>query len=278
MNKRLIIHHGFPCMDGFCAAWVLHKFYPEAEYLGAHHGEAPPDVTGQNIIIADFSYDRPTLLAMAEKAQTIVVLDHHKDRQEELVELDFCVFNIEKSGAHLAWDYLHNSGFPRANGKEVPPPWIVQYIEDRDLWLWRLPHSKEINAALQSYPHKFAVWDELAERNLEEFILEGRATLRYQCQRVGEIIRQAREIEVAGYRVLCANTPILQSEVAAELAKGRPFGVCRHQLDDGRWKYSLRSTIKESGIDVAEIAHKYGGGGHPTASSFIVDGLPMDKV
>src|SRR6185369_15825359 len=48
------------------------------------------------------------------------------------------VFDIARSGAVLAWKYFN---------EEIPP--MAHIIEDRDLWLWKLPHSKEINAALE---------------------------------------------------------------------------------------------------------------------------------
>mgnify|MGYP001614915008 CR=1 FL=1 len=38
----MVIYHA-GCWDGFCAAWLLHKAYPRAEFVPAQYGEAPPE-------------------------------------------------------------------------------------------------------------------------------------------------------------------------------------------------------------------------------------------
>src|SRR2546422_4504114 len=47
------------------------------------------------------------------------------------------------------------------------PPWLLQYVQDKDLWAWKLPNSREINAGLNSYPYDFKVWDSLEKERLE---------------------------------------------------------------------------------------------------------------
>lgn len=61
-------------------------------------------------------------------------------------------FDMNKSGGRLAWEHF----FP---GK--PSPWLVDYTEARDLWTFHLPFSKEVSAAIASYPMDFAVWNHL---------------------------------------------------------------------------------------------------------------------
>ena len=45
------------------------------------------DVTGKDVVLVDFSYKRPVLMEMAEKANNILILDHHKTSAEDLVDL-----------------------------------------------------------------------------------------------------------------------------------------------------------------------------------------------
>ena len=70
MNEKplCIYHHG--CTDGFAAAWAVRKHYGdgEVEFHPGIYGEAPPDVTGRVVILVDFSYKRPVLVAMVEQA------------------------------------------------------------------------------------------------------------------------------------------------------------------------------------------------------------------
>ena len=80
----MCIYHG-NCADGFGAAWVVRKALGEIDFHGAKYQEPPPDVTGKDVVMVDFSYKRPVLLEMAEKANSILILDHHKTSAEDLV-------------------------------------------------------------------------------------------------------------------------------------------------------------------------------------------------
>lgn len=75
--KPLVIYHA-GCRDGFCAAWIAHRYLPDAEFHPGYYGHAPPDVTGRDVYILEFSYDRPDMVGLAARAKTFTVLDHHK--------------------------------------------------------------------------------------------------------------------------------------------------------------------------------------------------------
>lgn len=258
MDNVLVIYHK-ACSDGFCAAWVVRKIYPQAMFHAAGYGDLEePDVIDKNVIIVDFSYKRQVLLEMYKKAKSLIVIDHHKTALEDLKGLEFCIFNMDKSGGKLTWDYFFKD----------ESPWLVKYTEDRDLWRWQLPNSREINANLSSHQLDFNVWDDLEKMDITSdwFIKQGEAILRYQEQQLNSIISHAREVTLDGHKVLAANTSVLFSDVAGRLAKNRPFGIAWYMSENGNYGYSLRSD--ENGIDVAKVAEKYGGGGHVRASGF----------
>lgn len=162
---NLCIYHGGQCLDGFVSAWVVSQFFPQAEFVGCNYGDAPPNVSGMDVVIVDFSWPRATLLEMKKKAKSLVVLDHHQTAQAELQGLDFCVFDMEKSGARLAWEWVieKNPKFHLLpdNAPLHYVPVLVAMVEDRDLWRFDLPYSREINAALRSYPLTFKAFDDL---------------------------------------------------------------------------------------------------------------------
>lgn len=91
--------------------------------------------------------------------------------------------------------------------------------------------------------------------------------MREQKRLVDQHVRFAREIEIAGHKVLGVNATCHTSEIAQELAKSGPFGVCWFESKEGDKVFSLRST-EESGVDVSAIANSLGGGGHPRAAGF----------
>ena len=71
------------CPDGFAAAWVVKKALENVVFFPAGYQTTPPDVTGKDVVIADFSYKRPVLLEMAAQANSILILDHHKTAIED---------------------------------------------------------------------------------------------------------------------------------------------------------------------------------------------------
>lgn len=270
----MVLYHA-NCMDGFCSAWLCHLAWPDAEFVPVRYGQSPPDVSGRDVLVVDFSYKRDVLLEMKARAHSLVVLDHHRTARDELDGLDFCTFDLEKSGARLAWDYLAGIGrLPRQavwqlTEEEPEPHWIVDYVEDRDLWRWKQPHSRDVNAALASYDHDFRIWDAIALQNPLQMADQGVHITRYQEKVVDDHVRNAREVELDGHRVLAVNATTLFSEIGGRLAEGRAFGICWFVRQDGKAQVSLRS--RDGGVDVSEVARRFGGGGHPRAAGFTVD-------
>lgn len=257
-EKTLIIYHS-PCCDGFTSAWVARRKFPDAEFYPTAHHQAPPDVTDKNVFILDYAYPRETLLKLVDSAASLTVLDHHKTNQKDLEGLVFCKFDMQRSGAGITWDYL----YPEKAHKR---PWLVDYVQDRDLYVWQLPFSREVSAALDSYSQDFETWDLLSKRRVEDLALEGATLLRYQNQMIERLSQDAREVVFDGQKVPVVNSAVLMSDLGSRLAVGRPFAVVYRQKSDGHYAYSLRSH--DSGLDVSEIAKKYGGGGHRNASGF----------
>lgn len=289
--KPLVIYHA-GCLDGFCCAWLFHLAFPDADFHAAYYGTDPPDVTGRShVYVADFSYKRPVMLDIhCACLGKLTVLDHHKTAEEDLKDFDIeahsltgvmptVVFDMAKSGGRLTWDYLKEEGLFRRmpafervnhmnNGKSS---WLVDYTEDRDLWRWTLPESRAVNAALRSHPFDFGVWDKLEAHHhmdLHMLVAEGNAILRAERQLVEQHVKHAREVDVLGYRVPCVNATALVSEIGNELCRGKPFSLTYFDRGDGFRVYSLRSS--EDGVDVSEIAKRFGGGGHRNAAGFQV--------
>lgn len=77
-----------------------------------------------------------------------------------------------------------------------------------------------------------------------------------------------RSMVIGGYRVPVASLPYtLSSDAGHVMAQGEAFAACYWDTDEHR-VFSLRSA--EDGVDVADIASDYGGGGHKHAAGFKV--------
>jgi oligoribonuclease NrnB/cAMP/cGMP phosphodiesterase (DHH superfamily) len=261
--KKLCIYHG-NCTDGFGAAWVVRKALGDTvEFHPGVYQEAPPDVAGREVIMVDFSYKRPEIIKMAAKAKSILILDHHKSAQGDLVDLPDNVtafFDMGRSGAVIAWDHF----FPH-----LAAPYLLQIIQDRDLWRFEFPETKAVQAALFSYPYDFEVWDDLVKAgpDLED---EGEAIMRKQMKDIQEMIDSGfvQRATICGHDVPVLNCPYFYvSEAGHILAEGEDFAACYWDIEGYR-VFGLRS--KEDGVDVSEIASQYGGGGHKHAAGFKV--------
>ncbi len=261
-SPDIVLYHA-DCSDGFGAAWALWKKFPNASFVSVKHGQPPPhDLKDRRVVMVDFSYDRPILEAMASETKELLILDHHITAERTLKGFPHAYFDQTKSGAVLSWEWAHGTA----------APWLLQYIQDKDLWTWALPGSREINAALASYPFDFTVWDRFTQASLEQ---EGRAILRYEQELVSKLAAQATMVEFQGIVVPSVQSAILTSQIGELLSPQHPFCLIWHDRD-GRRYFSMRS--RDDGADVGTIAASFGGGGHTHAAGFSVplqdDGTP----
>lgn len=256
------IYHG-GCPDGLTAAWLVVQWHkPEpVRLIEGKYGEAPPDdIDGDDVFIVDFSYPAEQLTGIAERAASVVVLDHHQSAQQALSGLSHpnlrVVFDMDRSGAGITWDHLWGGHRPR----------LVDHIEDRDLWRFRLDGTHEVFAAATSRPMTIEAWDEMFAAGVPALIAEGAAVNRYRRQLIDAAVRNATAATIGGHTVPAANCPYaVGSDVAGELAKGQPFAA--YWFDSGKERrWGLRSA--PDGLDVAAIAERFGGGGHKHASGF----------
>ena len=266
--KPLCIYHG-NCADGFGAAWVVRTYFKgEVDFHPGVYGQEPPDVAGRDVIMVDFSYKRPVLMEMAQAANTILILDHHKTAAEDLagfpqaVELPgekiAAIFDMDRSGATIAWDYFFSSR---------PRPKLLNHIEDRDLWLFKLEGTREIQASVFSYPYDFDIWDGLMGVDPRSLVNEGVAIERKHHKDIAELVGVTKRfMRIGGHYVPVANLPYtLTSDAGHLMADGYDFAACYWDTPDGRI-FSLRS--RPDGADVSAIAKAYGGGGHKNAAGF----------
>jgi hypothetical protein len=276
MNKPICIYHA-NCADGFTAAWVMSRF--SGQDLDFHPGvynDAPPDVTGRDVYLVDFSYRRAVVEEMLKTAASITLIDHHKTAVDDLKPLidseriDSYV-DMNRSGARLAWDFWR-LGHPTDSPESIPM--LIRVVEDRDLWRFALPHTRELQAVIFSHAYTFENWDFLHVElssvvGRHDLVEQGIAIERKHFKDVAELTEVVtRPMKIGGHVVPIANLPYtLTSDAGPLLMKryGAPFAGCYWDTPDGR-VFSLRSN--DESVDVAAIAKQYGGGGHRNASGF----------
>ncbi len=270
MTDTVCIFHQ-RCFDGITAAWVVDRRYYGAKLIAAKYQTPPPpmeELAGKRVFIVDFSYPREILKEIKVHADTLSVFDHHDTARKNCEGLEYTIFDNERCGAAIVWDFL-NPGQKR--------PALIDYAQDYDLWKFELPYSHEVNATLQSHPLTTNTIEtlslELEESIMVEtleasrFVVEGRGILRAHQRVVETIARNAIELEICGNNVLGVECPReFGNEVASLLAQRRLFGVTFSTKKDGFRHYHLRT--RESGFRVCDLAEKFGGGGHADSAGF----------
>jgi uncharacterized protein len=260
---KLCIYHG-NCADWFSGAWVVRKALGDIEFHAGVYQNAPPDVTGKDVVLVDFSYKRAEMEAIVDRAASVLVLDHHKTAEADLKDLPGAqvVFDMDRAGSMIAWDFY----FPK---HECPA--LLKHIQDRDLWRFALRKTREIQASVFAYEYRFDIWDYLMGADLDALASEGEAIERKHFKDIRELVKVLRrEMTIGGIVVPVASLPYTLTSDAGHLMATEhesKIGVCYWDTPDGR-VFSLRST--DDGPDVSEIAKQYGGGGHKHASGFRV--------
>lgn len=268
MRRPILVLYHDNCPDGFTAAWSVYKALGVmvAEYRGVNYGQPPvteDDVRDRQVFMVDFSYPRAVLDTIAKAAGNVMVLDHHKTAQADLDGWTNgrAIFDMERSGAGIAWDYFHRA----------PRPNIVAYVEDRDLWRWNLRGSREVSEYMFSVPRTFEAYDEAAdylESHLAGAIATGTVLLRVKRERVAAICKNVRWMRFGRENVAVpvVNAQSDMSELGEYLAE-RHGGIGGYYFDRAdRRQWGFRSTAP--GFDVSELCKQYGGGGHAAAAGF----------
>lgn len=300
------------CLDGFGAAWAAwRRFGDAARYRPLHHGDdwREEDVADQDVYILDFAFPPTSLEAIARQARSTTQLDHHATARSPWVEhlqnlgddgeihvneaLGLrVVFNLDQSGATLAWRHFH---------PDQPIPLLLRHVEDIDLWRFALPDTRPFCRALHLEPFAFEHWNQLADhlhtpaspaypgflqrgQAIEDFLqaeikrlalspnvipaqLRGNPIDPLQALRHGQSTICDGETHWLRVDALAINANALfASELGHQLAlRAGGIALIWHLAPQGIVRASLRSL---PGIDAGLIASHYGGGGHPGAAGF----------
>lgn len=268
MASKILYHD--KCFDGFTAAWAAWKrFGDTAEYIPVSYGQASyADTTDQDdVYLLDFCYPAHVLRTLS--ANRLIILDHHKTAEADLAlmkfnEHDEVIFDMERSGAGIAWDYFHME----------PRPKLVDYAEDHDLWRYALPFSRSIRAYMHTIPYDFQSWtylEDSLEVGFRECVNGGNYVMGFMKQQIKMIADNAvmRKLVKYGPLVPVVNATTLFSEVGEELNLRFPdayYSAYYFDTAEGTRKWGLRT--KQPYTDVSVVAQMFGGGGHKGAAGF----------
>jgi hypothetical protein len=284
---RSIVYHG-GCPDGLTAAWLLARTGP-ARAFPHHHGDDPPGLAGTGELwCVDLTFDHDTLLRWSGRFGRIFVLDHHVTGLREHLQRNQPLETTLDQAADPSWrgiavtidEARSGCGLAAQAVAALHPamdiPEFVADIEDRDLWRWARPGSRDVCFALED---AFAS-DRFADvcARLERAALLSRSAL----QHAGAELAEAFDRQCARYADAATWHTVAGHPVPLARIEHKQYGSATANLllqrnpevpFAGYWHTDEKATHINVGLrsethrhDVSVIAGRYGGGGHRNAA------------
>ena len=267
--KHLIITHK-GCPDGRAAAYIYNKKYPsmvvpaDADQLTVDFFKSLRYENVTKIVILDLTVNSGWEF-LGQLNLPILHIDHHIAKEsKETKPLIEQIHDVNKSAAVLVWEYC----FPQ---KEIPL--IYQYIQDRDLFLNKMPNADFILSAL--HHRNFLNNLENLEANFptEELILEGKFIVPERQRKINNMVKFGKQtkLDFKGntYSVLLVKgDSSLKSDACNAAAANYDIGVY-YEYDFATDEFWL--SFRSQRINVQEICSNIitsgkKGGGHMYAS------------
>ena len=259
-------------LDGWSSSAIVsvkHK-NDEIEFYGYNYENGIKLVKGYDIVyMVDCSTTSENMKFLIENNKKFIWIDHHAKKIWDTYKLlGSDIEGIRDTGNNnsacvLTWKYLY---------PKKPVPTILKYIEDVDLWKWKMKQTDEITTSLdldckkdREMLKKFL--DEKVWNSVINIIIEnGKKYVNMRTQQIKEIMENVIVVNWIGYRTAVINTPIHKSHTGdAILRKNIEIDIV---LIWSFGKNTVNCSLRSRDINVSEIADKYGGGGHRLASGF----------
>lgn len=334
VQPRLVIIHDTDA-DGMSSAWCIQNgfkhHYSEVVLIPQRAGiNTIPEglLLEDEVYLVDRTYPWDTLLQLAELVFCVTVIDHHKSALDDYrnktevcadtetliltassIHFDYAnitvLIDTNHAACMLCWRWSYERG---CYSDTLEAPWFIQYIEDRDIWAWKLPNSKEINAGMHYLGHTFEQYDQYYMDYCEPSFYHndlrclGTIVLQTQLNTIKSIAHgptvRCQVLDIK-YVILPSNSDLFGKNTLKFAILCCPFTLIS-DLGSYMLNYSVIDSIVESGDnnktaipfevpdvvlcynevedgyiysirsknDMVWLAKLHGGGGHPNASGF----------
>lgn len=275
-----IVHHG-GCPDGVASAWVAWTHHrsisnEEIQIIPASYGVPLPEWEdpGPDVVyVLDFSWGMDTMVRLAKRCGKLVWLDHHQTALDDwvLFQAEGGVppenlvhdLDLSRSGAMITWQHL--------NPPHKRPPLLIEYVQDRDLWRWEMPMSREVGSYILTLGETVEEWDEAMWVGEHSLRSRGVGAHAFEQAAVRSALKSARWCVMTAPDGESREFPIFPSpyilgstgcEQLMEIA-GTDMAGYFIDRNDNTVQLGFRSR---NGVTVHDWAKKFGGGGHPPSS------------
>ncbi len=276
MKTRVIYHAS--CTDGLGAAAAVYVLFKDkAEYIPMQYGTDlnVEEYRDCNVLIVDFSFKKSVFDALCDAAFHVTLIDHHLTAFQEFGVSEHEVFNVieekyyilldnSRSGAWLAWHNL-------VDQNKIPK--LIQHIDDRDRWQFKLENTKEIVAGFRHLVKtpKEAYKEIKASNNLNKMLTVGKVLTDKLEEEVHSHLKRVRIEMRDGLSVGIVNvTTGIMSELGEKICSTLNVHYAEMYSIDESKQLRIASLRSIGDFDVAAIAKKHGGGGHKNAAGYSI--------
>ena len=289
----LVLNHVDP--DGYCAGAIVRYFEKRegktVENYGMNYGYKIPwskIKKAKKVYMVDFSL-RPHDMGKIQEIvgyENFIWIDHHKTVIEDVENSGRDIYGsrlIGKAGCELTWEWFE---------AERECPKSVRMIGRYDVWDVNYSNEEEGIKSEDLFPFITGVkhhtdtaeddhfWFNLFDNQewVEEVLKEGRLLYEYQTGVFSKYCKShSFDMEWEGLRFICVNSLNANSQMfEAKWDANKYDAMLSYGYTNKNWSVSMYSDKKE--IDVGEVAHKYGGGGHKGACGFTCLKLPFEHL
>lgn len=249
---------------------------------------------GDAVYIVDYHLPPEIMLELLKITSNVYWIDHHKTAIEKYKAFPEKIMGLRVDGtAACVLTYIYfNLATLEGSGKAFPvtkemieeTPYFTRLIGDWDTWKFEYGEETkrfQTGMLMRDTTPKADVWQRLYEYNERyddahgTIVDEGRVALLFRDQWAKDYLDHIGfETEFEGHRCFAVNLAHCNSEYFKSIEdKGYDIYI-PFSWNGEDWTVSLY-TVKD--IDVSEIAKKYGGGGHLSASGYVCKELPFSK-
>ena len=290
------------CTDGLVAASIMKyslqmQHNVEQEVIFVSYGKEQEAIDKANldsnttVYCVDFAFNRELTLELCKLAKLVYVLDHHKTANENLHDLKThynfnFIYDVNKSGASIVRDYCKQHLDLYSHIK------VVAMVEDRDLWLFKLPMTKEFAEYIFAYmqPNDIDKMTEILFKykfaQIKTLCQMGETIMNYKDNIIEKKLKSYVPVyfHVDNTKLLIINEtqPDLVSQLGNELCKKYNIPVCLYNISGSESSNELSVALSFRSMDHLEpvdvVARLFSGGGHRNSSGCEVSSKILSNI
>ena len=289
MNKSYIFHHDD--LDGITGGLIANKFIEEAILVSVNYEKKinPLDIIDDNdaVIIVDYSFEPEIMQRIYEMiGNKFTWIDHHVSAIKKSQRFDYKnargIRDLNFCGAELSYMYYVNSYLPKllieiGNFDMFRNFGTEDFKESLKIMYGCMSNQEVLKRAIG-----IMVNNESTDSFYEFFEMAGNFILKYKKIEYKEDCgKYAYVRNIWNKRVLCMNTT--EGGLGLQLIKAydpkKHDMILTYNYNGSGWCYGFYTDKKaHPEINCAEIAEKFGGGGHKAAAGAETDYLIKELI